>query len=219
MSYGVERIENGMAGVDQLKSILIDFFSHSIKRYILGQTLTSEADSSGGGNDLAAIHLNTFMQIVRYDCTNLQETIDRELLQPLIEFNFPEMKGTPLHFKIDTEAADVESKLQAWQTAWQMGVKLKANDVYNMIGAVMPRQNDDVLLNPQIQQAELQIEQMRQQMQMMQQQAAMGQPPGQPAGAGRPGRSPAVVGGGEEAQPQPAAEEGGGKLPWLANAT
>ena len=129
--------------------------------YILGQTLTSEADSSGSGNKFADIHLNTFMQIVRYDCTNLQETVDRELLQPLIEFNFPEMKGTPLHFKIDTEAADVESKLQAWQTAWQMGVKLKANDLYNMIGAVMPRQNDDVLLNPQIQQAELQIEQMK----------------------------------------------------------
>ena len=93
MSYGVERIENGMAGVDQLKSILIDFFSHSIKHYILGQTLTSEADSSGSGNDLAAIHLNTFMQIVRYDCTNLQETVEARVVAAADRIQLPRNEG------------------------------------------------------------------------------------------------------------------------------
>lgn len=199
-AYGVERIENGMQGVDQLKNILVDFFSHSIKRYILGQTLTSEADTGGVGSDLAGVHLNTFMQIVKYDCVNLQETLERELLRPLQAINFPSLKNLPLHFVIDTESADVESKLQAWQTAWQMGLALKGEDIYEMIGATMPRMHDTVLVNPQIQQAQMQIQQMQQQIEMQQMQMQQGILPGAEQGgqaAGGAGGEEAA-GGGEE---------------------
>jgi hypothetical protein len=41
--YGVERIEPSLAGAQVLREVLSEYFGHQIKRYILGQTLTTEA--------------------------------------------------------------------------------------------------------------------------------------------------------------------------------
>jgi len=59
LAYGVERIEPGMSGAQALKDILTEYFGHQIKRYILGQTLTTEAHATGLGSNLASIHLDT----------------------------------------------------------------------------------------------------------------------------------------------------------------
>lgn len=149
-AYGIEHIEPGFAGVELLKDLLQNYFGHLIKRYVLGQTLTSEAEATGLGSNLAAIHLDTFLQIVKYDATNLEETLTRELVDRLKQFNFPKFRDVPIRFKIETESADVESKLAGWQSAYEMGLKLKATDVADLIGAAIPEQDDDVLQNPQI---------------------------------------------------------------------
>lgn len=52
-SYGVEHIEPGLAGVDRLLQVIRDMFAIKIKRYILGQTLTSETDATGMGSGVA----------------------------------------------------------------------------------------------------------------------------------------------------------------------
>lgn len=162
LSTDVKRIEPGMAGVDALDRILREYFGHQIKRYILGQILTSETASTGLGSGVASIHLDTYLQIVKYDATNLEETVTRELLDPLKRFNFPQHANTPIYFKILTESPDIEGKLKAWHQAWEMGLGLKAEEVGNLIGATKPAKGDEVLQSPQAAQAQ----------QMAQQQAA-----------------------------------------------
>ena len=152
MAYGVERIEPSMSGADSLERSITGYFGHLIKRYILGQTLTSEAEPTGFGSGLAEVHLDTYMQIVKYDATNLEETMTTDLLEPLIRYNFPKYADLPLSFRIDTEAPDVDGKLAAWQTAFSMGLELKSQDVMDLIGASKPGPTDDSLKNPEFQQ-------------------------------------------------------------------
>src|SRR5262249_33143699 len=81
-SFGIERGEPSTAGIDALKQIVHDFFARQIKRYISGQTLSSESDATGMGSGVANLHDSTFQQIVQYDAVKLEETLTQELLLP-----------------------------------------------------------------------------------------------------------------------------------------
>ncbi len=143
--YGVQVIEPGMAGIDCVKEILNGYYGHRIKRYILGQILSSESEATGLGSGVADLHLDTLMQIVRYDATNLEETLTRQLLRPMQQWNFPKSRHIRLKFKIDTEDVDLKDKLESYQIAYEMGLKLKATDVADMIGSALPAPGDEVL--------------------------------------------------------------------------
>ncbi len=129
LSSDVKRIEPGMAGADILDRILREYFGWQIKRYILGQILTSETASTGLGSGVATIHLDTYLQIVRYDATNLQETLTTDLVQPLLRYNWPQYADIPIRFVVETESPDVEGKLRGWKSAYEMGLKIRAQDV------------------------------------------------------------------------------------------
>jgi hypothetical protein len=147
-AYGVEIIEPGMQGVEMLKEILDKYFGHMIKRYILGQTLSSEADATGLGSGVADLHLDTLLQIIRYDAVNLEETITYELVRRIKDWNFPSARGIDVRFTIETDEANIEEKLEAWVRAWEIGCRLKERDVMDLVGAAMPNDEDEVLENP-----------------------------------------------------------------------
>jgi len=149
LSTDVKRIEPGMAGADALDRIIREYFGWQIKRYILGQILTSETASTGLGSGVATIHLDTYLQIVRYDAINLGETLTTDLVQPLLRYNWPKYAGCPIRFVIETESPDVEGKLVAWERAYNMGLKLRAADVAELIGAAIAQPDEDTLQNPQ----------------------------------------------------------------------
>ncbi len=144
-AYGVERIEPGMAGIDALHKLVTEYFGWQIKRMILGQTLTTESGATGLGSNLASVHLDTFMQIVRYDSALLEETITTDLVEPLKRFNFPWAEDIPIRFRIDTEAPDAESKLEAFMKAWEMGLKIPVQQVRDLIGVPKPDKDQEVL--------------------------------------------------------------------------
>src|ERR1035441_5398638 len=61
--------------------------------------------------------------------------------------NYPDQIDIPTRFVLDTESEDVESKLKAWEIAYNCGVKTKAADWYQMIGASKPEPEDEVISN------------------------------------------------------------------------
>jgi len=147
--FEVQHIEPGMAGADAVSGLITDFFMHKIKRYILGQILTTETDSTGLGSGVADAHMSTFMDIIRYDARKLEETITGELVGPIKKWNFPKANNIHVRFVIDTEAPEVEEKLGAYKNAWDMGLSIKADDVRGLIGASEPGPDDEVLENQQ----------------------------------------------------------------------
>lgn len=148
MIYGVERVEPSMAGAEVLQRILSDYFGHQIKRYVLGQTLTTEAASTGLGSNLASIHLDTFLQIVRYDCGNLEETISEQLVQRLVRWNWPGVDPRLFRFRIEVDRPDVESRLASLRQAWEMGLALRTADVRDLLGVAAPSRDEECLRNP-----------------------------------------------------------------------
>lgn len=148
--YGVEHVEPGLAGVDRLLTVVKEFFMHKIKRYVLGQTLTSEADATGMGSGVADAHMATFFDIVQYDAIGLEETLTTDLLRNLQLWNMPDTMRHYMRFKIDTKAPDVKDKLSGLKAAWDMGASLKATDLYDLLGLSMPSKLDIVLRNPQL---------------------------------------------------------------------
>jgi len=147
--FGVQVIEPGMAGIESLKDLLTSFFGHRIKRYMLGQILTSEADATGLGSGVAAAHIDTLLQIVRYDSSNLEETLSDELVRPIQLLNFPKSLGIHLRLKIVTEDQDVDKKLDGFSKAYNMGAGIPEQQVLDMIGVSKPTGDEVVLRMPQ----------------------------------------------------------------------
>jgi len=149
MAYGVEHIEPNPGGIEAFQNLLNGYFGHRIKRYILGQVLTSEAEATGMGSGVADLHLQTMLDIVKFDATNLEETITRDLLKPLKIYNDASAHNVDMRFVIQTQLPDVEAKLAGMEKAWNMGARLKESDVLDAIGAAIPEPDEPTLQNPQ----------------------------------------------------------------------
>jgi hypothetical protein len=148
--YGVEHIEPGLQGVDRLLQVIKEYFGHKIKRYILGQTLTSEADATGLGSGVADAHLATFADIVQYDARNLEETLTEDFIRHLQSWNFPGSEKHYLRFVIDTESPNVKEKMEAYKSAWDMGLTIPAENVADVIGISLDPESARNLFNPKI---------------------------------------------------------------------
>lgn len=132
-----QHIEPGMQGVSEIKDLITRYFGHKIKRYILGQTLTSEADATGLGSGLAETHLATYQDIIRYDSQKLAETLTHELVAPLVEWNFPELRGACPRLVIDAERPDVEGTLRAWRDAHDLGLAIDPREIAALVGVAL----------------------------------------------------------------------------------
>ncbi len=160
-AYGIERIEPTATGVQLLQGVVHEFFGHQIVRYIAGQTLSSESSAMGIGSGAADFQSETWGQIVKYDAVKLEETITHELINRALKpFNFPWAKDIPVWFRIDTQSSESHKKLEAIKSGWDMGLRIKASDVMDVIGLSMPGEDDETLQNPAlIQQARLAAQQ------------------------------------------------------------
>lgn len=166
--YGVEQIEPGTAGAQLLAELIERFFLKKIKKYILGQLLTSEAEATGLGSGVAQAHLATFSDIVQYDAANLQETLTEQLVRKIQKENAPKSMGVYVRMVLDTDTPDTEKRLAAIQAAYQMDVPIKIEDIYQLTGLTKP-QIGDATVSVSLQQEK----QQRQQNQMMMEQQAM----------------------------------------------
>jgi hypothetical protein len=146
--YDVEIVEPGLQGADVLSGILDQFYGHKMKRYMLGQTLTTEADATGLGSGVADAHQATYADIVRFDSLGLAETITADIVRQIQLLNFPGSDGIFLKFSFDTESPQMQFKLDAYRQAWEMGAEIKTDDIFRTLGAARPHEDDDVLQNP-----------------------------------------------------------------------
>ncbi|GAB6185886.1 phage portal protein family protein [Thermopirellula anaerolimosa] len=144
-AYGVQLVHPDLSGAHTLKDIITEYFGHQIKRYILGQTLTTEAHATGLGSNLASIHLDTFLQIVQYDSINLAETLTTELVARIVKWNYPWFDECPSRLVIETEKPDVLERLQALQAAYGMGLPIRARDVRELLGLAEPAEDEEIL--------------------------------------------------------------------------
>jgi len=145
--YDLRIVEPGFAGIDMLLNVLDKYFGHRIKRYIIGQTLSTEADATGLGSSVADFQKDSLSQIVRYDSCNLDETITHELVRPIQLVNWPETEAWQFEYKAELESDNAKEKLDAMRTAWEMGCGIPEKDVAETVGVSLDNPNEKMLRN------------------------------------------------------------------------
>lgn len=151
--YSVDLLEPGFGGIETLHELLTAYYGHRIKRYILGQVLSSESEATGLGSGVAELHADTLLQILKSDATNLEETLTSDLLGSIIRINV--QKGIWMdpgfipRFVIETEDSDVDAAMNMAKTLHEMGMDLRKTDLYEMAGFAAPGPDDDVLKGQQ----------------------------------------------------------------------
>lgn len=148
--YDFQVIEPGAVGLDIIQNIVERYFGGRIKRYILGQELSTESHATGLGSGVADAHMDTLAQVVQFDARNLEETLTYELLRYLQKINFPETMEWHLRFRLKTETDDAKKRLDTLQAAWSMNAGIPESEVLKAAGVSAPKQGDKILQqNPQ----------------------------------------------------------------------
>lgn len=140
---GIQRIEPSPAGAQLLESLVVEYFDNVIRRFILGQSLTSEAIGTGLGSGVADLHADTFNRIVKFDAVALQETLTKELITVLAKYNFP---GIPApKFTFDVDKPNARAVLDAAQTFFEMGGQVDEDELRGIVGLAKPSPGHAVL--------------------------------------------------------------------------
>ena len=175
-SYRIEQIPPNTGGIGTLQNLIDDYFGNWVIRFILGQTLSMRSEATGLGSGVADLHRDSFLQVITYDAMNLEETLTNQIVNQLLAFNFPKFREHNFQFKFKVQDPKVEEILSGYRQAWEMGLKLKATDVMEAIGAEMPDDDEVSIQNPSYAQAMMEIESAGQEQQAPQQQVEIQQP-------------------------------------------
>lgn len=144
-SYKFEVIEPGAMGLDIMQNIIENYFGGRLKRYILGQELSTEAKATGMGSGVAEAHMDTLSQIVQFDASNLEETLTHELVRYIQQLNFPETMGWHMRMSLKTKDDKTQERLEALNSAYQMGASIAESEVFKTLGLSAPTSGEKVL--------------------------------------------------------------------------
>jgi hypothetical protein len=140
---GIQRIEPSQAGAQLLQSLITTYFDEVIRRFILGQTLSSHADATGLGSGVADLHSTTLSRIIKYDAVNLQETLTEQLVKVLCRYNCP---GVPHpKFVFDVDKPNAGELLEAATAYYQMGGTIDGDELRGIIGLSKPAPGNAIL--------------------------------------------------------------------------
>jgi hypothetical protein len=140
---GIQRIEPSVAGAQLLQGLVSGYFDEVIRRYILGQNLTSEARGTGLGSGVADLHADTFARLVKYDAIALGETLTKDLVAVIQKVMFPGLP--PLKFVFDVDKPNAADVLASAQAFYNMGGAVDEDELRSIIGLAKPQPGHPVL--------------------------------------------------------------------------
>ena len=120
------------------------FADEQISKAVLGQTLTS--DSGGGSYAQSKTHNEVRHDLTAADAKALAVTIRRDIIRPLVEFNFGFDVNIPF-FEFDCrEVEDQKEAVEVLKTlACDMGLQIPTSYIYRKFNIPEPEENEDVL--------------------------------------------------------------------------
>ena len=140
---GVQRVEASNAGAQLLQALVQGYFDEVIRRYILGQNLTSETAGTGMGSGVADLHADTFSRLVKYDAINLAETLTTDLVVVLQKYMFPGLP--PMRLVMDVDKPNARDVLESAQAFYSMGGTIDEDELRSIIGLAKPQPGHSML--------------------------------------------------------------------------
>lgn len=128
---------------------LAKFCNAEISKAVLGQTQTSEIVAAGSLAS-AKVHEEVRQDILEADCKSLAKTIRRDLIRPLILFNFGEAAARrlpALRFNCE-KSEDQEKTAKVYAALAGMGLPLSTIHIYEKFGIPKPEAGEELLPAP-----------------------------------------------------------------------
>lgn len=133
---------------------LLGWCNRELAKAVLGQTLTTEAQSTGT-QALGTVHNDVRLDLLRSDATQLARTLRSAIVGPLVAFNYgPDVPLPRLRLLADPpadEAAEAALQLQraaVFQAAQAMGLPVPVAQVYEELQVRPPEGAEPVLEAP-----------------------------------------------------------------------
>ncbi len=142
----IEFIESQKTTSVEIYERLARYCDEQISKAVLGQTLSS--DSGGGSYAQGKVHNEVRHDLTAADAKALAVTIRRDIIRPLVEFNFGPGVGIPMIQFDCKEAEDQKELVDVYRTlACDMGLKIPTAHIYKKFGIPKPDDGEEVL-NP-----------------------------------------------------------------------
>ncbi len=128
---------------------LARFCDEQISKAVLGQTLTS--DSGSGSYAQSKTHNEVRHDLTIADCKALAATLRRDLIRPLVLFNFGEEKRIP-YFRFDSEEAeDLKETVDIYEKLiCNIGLKVPTAHLYKKFSIPKPEDGEEVAAPPKM---------------------------------------------------------------------
>lgn len=143
----IDRIEPGAQGAETLIRLIREYAEGHLTRMIVGQHTTSEKMPAGMGSSIGDIQASSFAKIIRADAAALEQTLTRQLLWVLQDYNFPATRFR-CRYRIAVEEPNKLEFLQSAKILWEMGVPLSASELRRVAGFTTPTKDDEVVSRP-----------------------------------------------------------------------
>ncbi len=132
-------------GGQDLFQPLADWLDRQVSKAVLGQTLTTDALSTGLGSNTASVHDEVRADILRSDKKQVQNTLNRDLVRPFIDLNFGPQHLYPTIMLNIFEAEDVSTLSTALSLLVPLGLRVSQDELRNKIGMRDPARDEEVL--------------------------------------------------------------------------
>lgn len=144
----IEFIETKGTGGASIYQGLANFCNAEMSKAILGQTLTTEVGSRGS-YAASQTHAEVRQDLLEADCKALAETLRRDLIRPLVLFNFgPETRLPWIKFHYEPpEDLAAESKTYATLVK-EVGLPIAAEHIYEKFGIPKPEAGQTLVTPP-----------------------------------------------------------------------
>ena len=131
--YRVEFLEAKSSGSLNSYESFEEWCDAQISKAILGETLTTQAQPTGGSNAATKTHNEVRKELCKADADLLSETLRDMLLRPLVEFNMPQAK-VPNVYRVFDEQQDLNARATRDKTIFDFGYKLSLKKVLEVYG-------------------------------------------------------------------------------------
>jgi len=140
----VEAVKN--AGTNNIYETLAQFCDKQISKAILGQTATTEGTPGKLGNEDAQDRVRH--DLVKADCEALASTIRRQIVRPLVGWNYGWDKPLPWFKILYERPEDLESLMKVYKGASDIGQPISQEHVSERFKIPLPQKGETPLAPP-----------------------------------------------------------------------
>lgn len=152
----IQHIEPSAVGYEVLAH-WVDILEQTMRRCVLGQSLSSMTGATGMGSEVAKLHEQTMAWVTRADAMAQQEVITRDIIGPMVRFNTWQWRGQEikgylpfrLRFVYSFDKPDAIERAQIINTLATLGVPMSLEQIYSDTGCAPPKSAEDTLKTPQ----------------------------------------------------------------------